>query len=405
MANTFTGDFETIWAREQQEVFYKKNVAQEVANTSYSAMMTSWDTFKRTYRSTNVANAPAIYTRGTDVTLSDKTDTAESLTINSSFVEAFYIDDLDEIQSKYSLAVRYGKDAGESLKAQVDADVLYQVVNATSTVDDGTIAGTAGNGIALTTANVFSVITAVTKKLNKLNINDMDRVGVISPEFEEIISQYYGAKVTDLGDNVAENGYFTKIGGFKLFVSNSLTGKAVLALATTPTDTDTVVIQGVTFTFKTTLWSTAGNVLIGGSADVARANLTALVNAPATTTANGVALSATNSQNFLARVVATNNNTADTMTLWYKGIGVLTVSETLTDGTDTWTTTLQKQLQLFGVAKDCTTMIMQKAPKVKQKDNPLRDGYNYINTVLYGIKTFDDQKDKMVAVEIKSSGF
>ena len=136
MANTFTGDFETIWAREQQEVFYKKNVAQEVANTSYSAMMTSWDTFKRTYRSTNVNNAPAIYTRGTDVTLSDKTDTAESLTINSSFVEAFYIDDLDEIQSKYSLAVRYGKDAGESLKAQVDADVLYQVINATSTVDE-----------------------------------------------------------------------------------------------------------------------------------------------------------------------------------------------------------------------------------------------------------------------------
>lgn len=405
MANSFTADFPTIWAREQQEIFYKKNVAQEVADTSFSSQMAFGDTFKRIYRSTNVNNAPAIYTRWTDVTLTDKTDTAESMSINKQYYEAFYIDNYDAIQTNYNLALLYGKDTWESLKAQIDADVLYEVINATSTVDDGTLWGTAGNGIALTVDNVFKTVTAATKKLNKLNINDMDRVWVVSPEFEEIISQYYGAKVTDLWDSVSENGYFTKIGWFKLFVSNSLTGKAVLALATQPTDNDTVTIQSVTFTFKTTLWVTAGNVLIGASADAARGNLAALINAPSTTTAQGVALSTTNAQNFLARAVAVNDDTANTLTVRYKGAGVLAVSETLTAVADIWTTTLQKQIQLFWVAKSCTTLIMQKTPKVNDKDNPLRDWRNILNTVLYGVKTFADQAKKMVAVEIKSSWF
>jgi len=52
------------------------------------------------------------------------------------------------------------------------------------------------------------------------------------------------------------------------------------ALSVQPTDGDTVTLNGVTFTFKTTLGSTAGNVLIGGSASAANTNLTALINAP-----------------------------------------------------------------------------------------------------------------------------
>jgi len=69
-----------------------------------------------------------------------------------------------------------------------------------------------------------------------------------------------------------------------------LTGSAVLALATNPSNTETVTIQGQVFTFVSSIGTTEGNVLIGGSADATRANLAALINAPQTTTANGVAL-------------------------------------------------------------------------------------------------------------------
>lgn len=124
------------------------------------------------------------------------------------------------------------------------------------------------------------MFTAATKKLAKLNIMDGDKVGIISPEVEEFISLYFGAKVTDLGDKVSENGYFTKISGYQLYTSNNTTGSAVLALATNPTANDTVTIQGVTFTFVSSIGTTAGNVLIGADADASRANLAALINAP-----------------------------------------------------------------------------------------------------------------------------
>ena len=124
----------------------------------------------------------------------------------------------------------------------------------------------------------------MTKKLVKANVFSENKFGAVSPEFEEIVSLYYGAKVTDLGDNVAQNGYFKKISGYMLYSTNNLTNTAVLSLATQPTADDTVVIQGVTFTFVASP-TAAGDVDIGASVDATRANLAALINAPSTTTA------------------------------------------------------------------------------------------------------------------------
>lgn len=47
---------------------------------------------------------------------------------------------------------------------------------------------------------------------------------------------------------------------------------------TTPSDGDTVVVGGVTYTFKTALTPTAGQVLINGSADAALLNLIRAIN-------------------------------------------------------------------------------------------------------------------------------
>jgi hypothetical protein len=39
MANSFTADFPEIWAREQQEIFYKENVAMKIADVSFKGEM------------------------------------------------------------------------------------------------------------------------------------------------------------------------------------------------------------------------------------------------------------------------------------------------------------------------------------------------------------------------------
>jgi len=404
MANDLTPSFEDVWARTQQDVFLKRSVSMVVADTSFNSTMRAGDVLKRTYRSVTASDVPGLYTRGTDMDDTDITDVAETLTVNKEYYISFVVDDFDAIQSKYDVAMNYGNDFGIVMQTQMDADVLGEVFNASSTVDDGSIGGTAGNGIALSTSNVLTTVTAVTKKLTKLNIYDTDKVGVVSPEFEEIISQYYGAKVTDLGDDVSQNGYFTKISGYKLFSSNNLAGSASLNVATQPTDGDTVTIQGITFTFKTTLGSTAGNVLIGASAATARTNLIALINAPQTTTAQGVKLSDANIKQFRSRGV-TATETGTTVVVKFKGAGVLAVSETLTAGADIWTANLQKQHQLFGIKNKCTTLVVQKKPSVEVERVQKRLSDRIKNGMLYGLKTFADNAKYMVNVEIKSSGF
>jgi len=401
MANAFTADFAEIWAKEQQEVFYKENVAMKIADVSFKGALSSGDTLNRPYRS---ANNIQNYTRGTAITIDDKTDTQEQLSVNKQFATGFYVDDFDKIQSSYNLIANYAKDDGVYLSNQVDADVLGEYSNATSTVDDGSIGGTAGNGITLTTSNVLKTCSAAKKKLAKQNVAISDLFGVVSPEFEDILIQYGAGRDTTMGDGFNSNGAIMDFYGFRLYRSNQTSGSAQLSIATAPTDGDTVVIEGVTFTFKTTLGTTPGNVLIGASADAARLNLTTLINDPATTTSEGVALSAENIRLFQTNATATDTAGADTMDLVFKGVGNLDVSETLTDGTDAWTAAQEKQHQLFGRVGG-VTLVMQSDARPQVKQVPDKLGVNILNGVLYGVKTFADGAKELVNIEIASSTF
>lgn len=398
--STFTADFAEIWAKEQQEVFYKENVAMKIADVSFKGAMSSGDTLNRPYRS---ANNVQTYTRGTAITIDDKTDTQESLTVNKQFASGFYVDDFDKIQSSYNLIANYAKDDGEYLSNQVDADVLGEYVNATSTVDDGTIGGTAGNGISLTTSNILKTISAAKKKLAKQNVKISDLFGVISPEVEDILIQYGAGRDTTMGDGFNKDGAIMDFYGFRLFRSNQTSGSAVLSLATQPTATDTVTIEGVTFTFVSSIGTTAGNVLIGANVDATRVNLETLINAPTATTSTGVALS-TNDARAFVNATATDSAAADTLTVVFKGAGTLEVSETLTDGTDTWTAALEKQHNLFG-RKGSITLVMQSDARPQVKQVPDKLGVNILNGVLYGVKTFADGAKELVNVEIASSTY
>lgn len=400
MANNLSASFEEIWAAQQQRVFYRTNVGMAIADLTFNAAMRSGDTLNRTYRS---AAAIDPYTRGTAINIQDITDTNEQLSVNREFAAGIYVDDFDAIQSKYEIAAMYGKDYGVKLSNKVDADILGEVVNATSTIDDGDFGGTAGNGLSITTSNVLQVFGAAKRKLAKQQVDSTDFVAAISPELEEVVVQYTAGRDTALGDTTQANGYLGSFLGFKLYRSNNTAGSAVLSLATNPSNTDTVTINGVVFTFVSSIGTTAGNVLIGASADATRANLAALINAPGTTTANGVALSAAN-QRIMNGVTATNNDSANTLTVVAKGVGAITVSEALTDATDTWTPGKIIQHNLFGV-RYAPVCVVQSAPSVQVKDVQDKFGKNVLNGVLYGVKTFQDNAKMMVNVKLAAASF
>lgn len=413
MANTNV--FETKLSKRMQVTRYSTPVFVTQASFEERATLTDGQSVVRPTFAKFYADS---YTRGSDMTERGYTETSETLTVNQIPALLLRVDDFDALQHKTDSQQRVANDGIRAVNKRIDADYLAEVANATSTIDAGDVGGSSGSPITLDATNVLKVYAAA---LRKLQLQDVEITGMVDPRpeqgnmkpggqagfancnpyfYEQFVYSLSGRETSD-GDMVGKNGYMSKYFSFDNYVTTNGYWTGVFSMATQPTDGDTVVINGVTFTFKTTLGSTAGNVLIGGSADVARANLAALINTPGTTTINGVALSE-DDQDKLRNMTATNDNAANTMTLAAEGYGYVVVSETLTDGTDTWTSEISHQM--FG-QKGATDLVMQKEVGVQISDIPKQFGKYIKPRALYGVKTFTEGANALVNVKINSASW
>lgn len=379
-----------------QVVHYKKDVFRAFVSMEERANLKQGQAVVRPYRSSLVAQT---YTRGSDMSFQTTTDTSETLTVNTSPAVPFTVDDLDALQSNYKLQMEYAEDAAHKLGNEIDGDVLAEAANATSSVDAASFGGTAGAGIQVSSSNILSILFAANKKLNLQNIDISNRFAAISPQAMQYVQEYWAGRETVGGDQYGVNGFMGKMASADLLMSNAVYWTGTLGLATTPTDADTVVINGVTFTFKSTLGSTAGNVLIGANNDAAGANLAALINAPSATTSLGVALSSAN-QALMRNIAASYNATTNVLTITAKGWGIVAVSETLTDATDTWTAQLQHNL--FG-RKGAIDLVIQQEPTVKVDAIPAQLGVYVKPYTLYGKKTFTEGSKALCDIILDSS--
>lgn len=405
MANDLTAGYPELWSRRMQLLQHKSPIYQKLANLEEKEAVSVGDTVHRPYRSMLSVNS-----LGTDgsYTVQDINDTDETLLIDKEKESTFQIKNTVPLYSKYHTLTKagneYADDQSRVLHNYVDADFLNNMrVNAGGTLST----------VTLSTSNVVQQFGDALQKLSELsNRNDLMSAGlwaVLSPAYFNILTQAVANRATIGGDKTMENGYMTNMFGFDIYTSMSLPHVATLAMATNPTAGDTITYDGVTFTFVATIGSTAGNVLIGASADATRANLETLVNAPGTTTATGVALSATASgynqlsprAKFAQFVTAVNNNTTDTIAFTKLGGNRVTVAETLTAPADIWTTTLQLQYNLFGFGKP-TDMVIKRSPQVDIKDVSGKLAKDFVASTVYGIKTFAEGSTHIVAAPIRT---
>lgn len=407
MANSLSASFPEYWSRRMQRKHYKTDRYREIVSMEEQKTLKKGDTVHRPYRSSLTVNdlgSEGSYTR------QDITNTDESLAINKEKEISFYVRDIDDWQSNYKEINEYADDAAVKLGNQIDGDVLGEYDQADSDVDDGDLGGTNDNGISLTTSNIDKVFGEANEALDALDIDQDNRWAMISPQFYNVLWQRIGGRDTMLGDKSGERGHAGSWAGFKLIRTNALGWSAVLSMATIATDTDTITINGVVFTADGDGAAVgAGHFSIQTTADLCRAQLADAIN-----NTNGYAagvgavdtyieVSAAD-RALIKGIVATNDNSADTLTLKMEGRSYFAVSETLTDATDTWTAAKQIQHNLFGQGKPID-LVIQKKPSVQSFH---RDGYvgsDVVSYVVYGIKTFDEGDAQMVDVKIRSDAF
>lgn len=379
----------------------------KIANTRLLSDLYYGKSIERVYIDISSANVEDI-TQYVDMTSQAVSDTSETLTVDKNKGIMFQISEKELVQAgPLNPGEFIGMQLATKVAIYVDADVLYETVNAAYAFDNGdlTTGSSTGTPITLNSTTVPQMVMRLPAKL-RAKTNQVITAGsnlafVVDSYGIADMFQYLLGKNADFVNALFQNGYVNEqVAGAKVYVSENLTGEAVLGMATEPTANDTVTIGGVTFTFVASP-TNPGDVDLGGAADTTRANLAAAINGGAgagtayieVSAANRIILSKT------LRLTATNDNTANTLTVVGKGSGRLVVSETLTAGGDSWTSNF---IHCYFGKEGAIDVVVQKDVKADMRPEPKQPTTNIISRVLYGVKTFNDGSKKFLDVKINA---
>lgn len=402
-ANSLGAMSPTYWSRRMGRKQYKTEIFRSLANFEEQAVLKDGQKVDRPYRSDIVVEN---YTKGTALTAQDLTATSDQLTVDSIKAALLYVDDVDGIQNKYSAVNLWADEAGRRLAIATDARFLYEAFSANDTVDDGDIGGNAGEGITVSTTNIVDIFGAINEKMDANNLPDEGRFFAISPQFYRKLWTFIQGKQTMLGDRTGATGMIGQYDGLQLFKTNNLTGSArwTTGDGSAPSNAETITIQGITFQWVTNVTgsSAAGDVQLEASLASSIDNLVAFINAGGVGNDTEYRSLSTANQRTVQDWVAVDGTTY--VEVRVKGASYLTVSAS--NAADVWTAAYQNQNLLAGLkgAIDC---VVQLRPKVLTASTVSagKAGTNILPMTLFGVYTFNQGKNEIFRVPVRSDAY
>lgn len=404
MANTISDLRPEFWAKEAQRSLFVENNAMAIANTQLRNLLAGEG--RKAHRTIVSYPASATYTPGTDITNIPLTGSKEELEIDTFIASLQTIDDTEEKQSIIALGSLVMQRMMKNFNNKIEQAVLGQITNATHTLDDGNVGGTSGNNMVLNTDVIPQVFVSADTKLDAIDAPRAGRTAVVGSHFMRWLKLQQAGRDTMFGDGVNSRGIVANLFGWDIVQSNNLPYTAVLSLVTQPTNGDTITIAGVTITLHATLIASAW-ADIRTDVDTTRTFIRDLINYQNGTngTVSGTVgtdftdVSAENRHIWRKRgLLAVDSPSGDTLTI--TGYGDITVSETLTDATDGWTS--ERQDALFAV-RGCVDQVIQIPPKIEISREPKQFADLIKGLLGYGVKTFADGAREMVRVKIDAS--
>lgn len=316
---------------------YTANTAVYLANQSLESLIST--NGRKAHRPILSHAQIGTYTPYSDISFTQKSATKNTLEVDTFEYAAEEIDITDKSQTPYDLLQHSLTSIRRGLMNAFEQKFLSEATNAFHSINGGT-------AFELLSSNVADVFQEADSKLGSFDVptETAMKAAVLGPNAIAIMRRAKSERETALGDSVLANGVVGPWHGWTVVQNNNLPWSASLKVATQPTDGDTVTIAGVTFTFKTTLGSDAGNVLIGANAASARANLKLAVEGGAGAGTNYVDIGIMNSF-ILRRKRFVKCTSAEDMA--FTGYGDIKVSETLTAAADIWSA--QQQTAIFMV--------------------------------------------------------
>jgi hypothetical protein len=425
---TNSPSLQQIWLHYYQLYHLKQPVFRMLADEKIGDNLEKGNTI-------NFRQLPDFYydTIGSDGTYTAQgyTETNETLTISYYRGVPQRLVQKDLEQQDTQMKTDYAKVAMNRLFVGMDADVLLAACQGAYYGIDATVLS--GAAAALTNANInTSVITSTSPitlspttmpilfSLGKIILGKANviydpnltftkgmtlkvppgmPVAVISWDLFQQLLIFLGGKTTVLGDKVTVSGHEGAFMGFNLYISNNLPSSALVTIATQPTDGDTFTINGFVFTFKTILGSTAGNILIGGSAAAAVTNLQAALAAPFTTTANYVKQT-DNAANRLALYGFSASTTTSPYVMMQAGNLIQITAVTFNSSNNSFGTVIQHNI--FGMSKSIA-MCLQGTPRLDINFVSGALAKDYVTNSYFGLMVYKYQTKQLIDVLVNGA--
>lgn len=342
------------------------------------------------------------YTKYTNQTLKDIKTGNDQIVINTTPMVSFGLDDIDVQEDYIKSSSEVTSNASYQIKRRIDGDFFSQVANAKWKYD----ANGFGRNTTLTSLSPITLATGASQNISKtygFAKAGLTNTGVNGGKLALCVDDFAIADLTTLGletsgqkvaDESYTRGFGGMFGGMSTYGVSTLYATTTLDLATNPTANDYVDIQGVRFTFVASVGTTAGNVLIGASADASAQNLVAAVNGASGAGTTYVEISSQD-RALLEGVTATDGT--DLVTFASKNGALLAQSSMTAAAND-----FRAQVIYHTIMEKGAIKMAYKGVKAESAREPLKLVTNYHIYARYGFKVPELSKSRMVVIPIVS---
>lgn len=383
-----------------QKTLFVENTAVYLADTDAASVLSNDG--KKVHKPIMSKARTGTYTPYQDIAFKRQSATKQTLEVDTYEYGAEEIDWTDKKQTaKFNPVAFSAMSMQRNLNTRIEQNYLSKITGAKHVIDGETLGGASGSYAGFSGAAIFDLFEAADTKLGAADVPSGERVAVFGPHAVSAMRKLKSQRETPLGDTVLANGIIGPWNGWTIIQNNNLPWSGSLKVATQPTDGDTVTIAGVVFTYKTTLGSTAGQVLIGGSASAARTNLKSAIEGGGTAGTDYVELDT--EDQFILREKRHVRATIVSNDMNMTGFGDIVVSETLTAAADVWSNQLQGSFMGARGAIDLVVQIDPNDIRIIEKEK----GFADLTKSLLGMgaKMFDDGARASVYAKIDASAW
>lgn len=312
-----------------QENLFSYNVARSIAKVDTSSMGTIYNPY------TSLPAISSAEVTSASYNTREYASEADTLQVNHRVDLSEHVNSYDWKSVNFGLINDRAKNFGMALANEIDRKVFSGVVgNGGFALGDGGASGST-TPWQITSSTADDLVSTAIEQIDINEGHGQKKFMVVSPYEMSAMRNFLMNTGNNVGDEVLRKGVNfrgTTVNGVDIYQTNNLRNTAVLTFTGVGTNDQTITINGIVLTTVTTIGTAAGNVLLGANVDATVTNIASLINAPRTTTAEGVKLSEEDAAKVeRLGLTAVASTAADTVTITANA--TLVVSETQTNAT------------------------------------------------------------------------